>query len=328
MFKVTLANGINFDAEPEQTILDAASKCNLTLEHSCRTGRCGVCKAQVINGSTETVKPEEGLTDEDISKGIILTCCRSASSEVHLNIEDLGDIGNLQVKTLPCRIDSLSKLSDDVIQVILRTPPNNNLEYFPGQYVDVIGKNGLRRSYSVANAPKEDGKIELQIRQVENGLMSDYWFNHAQVNDLFRLEGALGTFFLRKNQASTLVLLATGTGIAPVKAMLEHLHQNPDENHYNQICLYWGGRYERDIYWQPDFETLNLSFIPVLSRQKEWQGRVGYVQSAVVKDSLDLTDSVVYACGSVAMIQDAKQQLIAAGLNDKYFYSDAFVSSS
>ncbi|WP_097460143.1 FAD-binding oxidoreductase [Mangrovitalea sediminis] len=326
--KVTLANGNVFDAGANQTILEAAAQHGVALEHSCRTGRCGVCKAEVICGETEAIKPEESLTEQEKAKGFILTCCRSASSDIRLDLEDLGELGSIQVRTLPCRIDKLQPLSSDVIEVTLRTPPNSHLEYLPGQYVDMIGKDGLRRSYSLANAPREDGKITLQIRKVQNGQMSHYWFNEAQPNDLLRMEGPLGTFCLRQKKASHLLLLATGTGIAPIKAILEQLSVVPELNAYRQVHLYWGGRTEQDIYWQPEFPELPLKYTPVLSRGKNWHGRTGHVQQVAIADGIDLKDAVVYACGSEAMIRSAHEQLTAAGLNTKHFYSDAFVSSN
>jgi len=325
---VTLSNYTVFEADPGQTILQAARSQNIALEYSCRTGRCGVCKAQVTLGDTKAVKPEESLTEEEKSEGFVLTCCRSATTDVRLAVEDLGELGQIQTKTVPCRIDDIYKLAPDVIEVVLRTPPTSKIEYLAGQYVDMIGKNGLRRSYSIANAPRQDGKLTLQIRKVENGEMSHYWFNEAKPNDLLRLEGPLGTFCLRKTKATTLVFLATGTGIAPVKAMLEQLASSPSLNTYTQIDIYWGGRAEEDLYWQPDFEGLNLNYTPVLSRSPEWAGVKGYVQNALLASDTHLEDTVVYACGSETMIHNAHDELTAAGLAENQFYSDAFVSSN
>ena len=324
---VSLANSNSFKVESSESILESARRRGITLEHSCRTGRCGVCKAKVISGETEALKVEESLTSEEQENGYILTCRRTATTDIQLDIEDLGELGNIQTKTLPCRIDGLQLLSDDVIEVVLRTPPASRLEYLPGQYVDMIGKDGLRRSYSIANAPREDGKIILQIRKVAPGKMSRYWFEEAKVNDLLRMEGPLGTFCLRNRPVSKLILLATGTGIAPLRAILEQLSANPEANVYSDIYLYWGGRTEADIYWKPSFESLSLVFNPVLSRSRDWPGRKGYVQQAVLDDCHNLADAVVYACGSEAMIHSAHEQLVAAGLNSKHFYSDAFVSS-
>jgi CDP-4-dehydro-6-deoxyglucose reductase len=325
---ITLANETHFEVNQGQTILEAARAHNVALEYSCRTGRCGVCKAKVVSGETEAIKPENSLADIERSEGLILTCCRSTVTNVELAIEDLGELGNIQTKTVPCRIDDMKKLAPDVMEVVLRTPPSSKIEYLPGQYVDMIGKEGLRRSYSIANAPRVDGKLTLQIRKVENGEMSHYWFNEAKPNDLLRLEGPLGTFCLRKTKASRLVFLATGTGIAPVKAMLEKLALSPELNTYSQIDVYWGGRIEEDLYWEPDFPALNLHYTPVLSRSAEWAGAKGYIQQALLSSDINLQDTVVYACGSEAMINNAHAELTAAGLAEGQFHSDAFVSSN
>ena len=325
---IKLRNDATFAALDNRSILESAHQAGIALEHSCRTGRCGVCRAKVISGEADAIQAEESLAAEDEANGFILTCCRVAKTDLQLDIEDLGELGSIQTKTLPCRIDSLQSLSNDVVEVVLRTPPSSRLEYLPGQYVDMIGKDGLRRSYSIANAPREDGKVTLQIRKVEQGKMSQYWFEEAKANDLMRMEGPLGTFCLRKSIAKQLILLATGTGIAPVKAILEQLATTPVTNTFNHIYLYWGGRTEQDIYWQPVFESLPLTFAPVLSRTPDWQGRRGYIQQAVINDGHDLSDAVVYACGSDEMIKSARVDLIAAGLPERNFHSDAFVSSS
>ena len=325
---IKLSNNISYSALNNRSILESARQAGIVLEHSCRTGRCGVCKAKVIRGMTEVIQVEESLSLDDEVNGFILTCCRAAKTDLQLDIEDMGELGGIETKTLPCRIDSLQTLSVDVVEVVLRTPPTSQLVYLPGQYVDMIAKDGLRRSYSIANAPREDGKITLQVRKVERGKMSRYWFEQAKVNDLLRIEGPLGTFCLRKSKVSHLVLLATGTGIAPIKSMLEQLAKTPESNSFKQIHLYWGGRIEQDLYWQPAFGSLPLTFTPVLSRAPKWRGRKGYVQQAVIEDGYDLRDSVVYACGSEVMIRDSHEQLVAAGLSSKDFYSDAFVSSS
>ncbi|MBM70891.1 MAG: NAD(P)H-flavin reductase [Haliea sp.] len=327
MLKVMLANQIHFDCQPEQRILEAARHHGIILEHSCRTGRCGVCKAVVVSGETTALQPEVSLTESQLAEGYILTCCRTATTSVQLDIEDLGALGKLQVKTLPCRIDHLQPLTDDVLEVTLRTPPAIHLGYVPGQYVDMIGKDGLRRSYSIANAPRNDGKLTLQIRKVPDGEMSQYWFSEAKTNDLLRLEGPLGTFSLRKTNLKQIILLATGTGIAPIKSLLEQLSAAARPG-FSRIHLYWGGRTEQDIYWQPKFPNLPLEFTSVLSRSPEWSGRKGYVQHAVLEDRLNLPDAVVYACGSEAMIHSAHDELVAEGLSGKNFFSDAFVSSN
>lgn len=326
---VTLSNQKTFTAEPGKSLLDCAKSQGTVLEYSCRTGRCGVCKTRVLKGETLVIQPELALSEEERGCGTVLTCCRAAVTDLELDIEDLGLLASIQIKTIPCRLDSLERLAGDVVRVILRTPPTSTLFYLAGQYIDVIGKEGVRRSYSIANAVRADAKLELHIRQVPEGVMSQYWFGDAQANDLLRLEGPLGTFCLRDTQTKNLVFMATGTGIAPVKAMLEALAAAPETLDDKRIFVYWGGRTEIDLYWQPDFPALNLTFRPVLSRaDTQWSGATGYVQHAVLAENLDLADTSVYACGSEAMIHTAREVLTQAGLPLKHFHSDAFVSSN
>ncbi|HCT05727.1 MAG TPA: NAD(P)H-flavin reductase [Pseudomonas sp.] len=326
---ITLSNHKTFTAEPDKTLLACAKSQGIVLEYSCRTGRCGVCKANVLQGETEVIQPELALTEDERASGAILTCCRAATSDLELDIEDLGALAEIQIRTMPCRLDTLERLADDVVRVVLRTPPKSALFFLAGQYIDVIGKEGVRRSYSIANAVREDAKLELHIRQVPNGVMSQYWFGDAQPNDLLRLEGPLGTFCLRETRTTNLVFMATGTGIAPVKAMLEALAVPPESLSGKRIYVYWGGRTEADLYWTPDFPTLGLTYRPTLSRANaQWPGAKGYVQQVVLAENLDLADTSVYACGSEAMIHAAREVLTQAGLPLKHFHSDAFVSSN
>lgn len=329
MSTVTLSNEKTFLCEPGVTLLDSAKKHGVVLEYSCRSGRCGICKAHVV-GDTEVIHhAESALSPEEVASGVVLTCCRTALSDVRLEIEDLSQFADIKSKTLPCRVDSFKRLADDVVEVILRLPPKDPLNYLPGQYVDVIGKNGVRRSYSIANAPRQDARLELQIRQVEDGVMSQYWFEELASNDLLRLEGPQGTFALRNTLPTNLVFLATGTGIAPVKAILEQLKADPELLAGKKVWVYWGGRHAQDIYWVPELGALPIAFMPVLSRpDSSWEGRTGYVQDVLVHDGIDLADAVVYACGSEHMIHSAKEKLVTLGLPHKNFYSDAFVSSN
>ncbi|QRR30721.1 2Fe-2S iron-sulfur cluster binding domain-containing protein [Pseudomonas simiae] len=329
MASVKISSGKSFNSAAGDSMLDSARAEGLTLEYSCRTGRCGVCKTKVLSGETEAFLDELSLSPEDNLNGYVLTCCRFALTDVELDVEDIGALGDIKIRTLPCRIDALGVLASNVLQVVLRLPPNSRFTYLPGQYLDVIGPGGVRRSYSIANAQREDEKLELHIREVEQGVMSAYWFGAAKANDLLRLEGPLGTFSLREKDARNIIFLATGTGIAPVKAMLEQILKAPETVMGKQIFVYWGGRTESDIYWQPELTQLAAVFAPVLSRaSSSWSGRTGYVQAAVLEDGIDLTQSVVYACGSENMIFCAREVLQKAGLPERNFYADAFVRSN
>ena len=325
---VMLANGKAFPVADNKSILEEAKSCGIALEYSCRTGRCGVCQAHVSEGETIVIQSEEALTQDELAGGLILTCCRAALTDLALNINDLGRLADIEMKTLPCRINSINLVAPDVVEVMLRLPPNSIFKYLAGQYINIIFKN-LRRSYSIANFQRNDNTLTLHIRRVENGEMSGYWFNEAKVNDLLRLEGPLGTFCLRDAGPTNIIFLATGTGIAPVKAMLEELTQTPELFSNKEIRVYWGGRTSSDIYWNVSFGSLKVKFLPVLSQpDNQWDGLTGYVQHTFLDDHVDLTDSVIYACGSDAMIHSARTLLTSAGLASNKFYSDAFVSSN
>jgi len=325
---IHLTSGREFAAETGVSLLDAASSAGIALPYSCRTGRCSTCKALVQRGQTHPLTDETGLSPEEIEAGWILTCVRSAETDVELDIEDLGGITLPQPKTLPCRIAELDKLAPDVLRVKLRLPPTASFSFIPGQYIDIIGTNGIRRSYSLANASFTDKLLELHIRAVSGGKMSEYWFNHAKSNDLLRLNGPLGTFFIRECAETDVYFLATGTGIAPVKSMLESLMHVPEDKQPRSITVLWGGRKPEDFYI--DLATIpgKHRYIPVISRPNEhWTGATGYIQDVLLSAAPDLSKAAVYACGSDNMIHDAKKLLSNAGLPTARIYSDAFVSS-
>jgi CDP-4-dehydro-6-deoxyglucose reductase len=319
MHSVTLSTGAKFEMVGRGSLLDAAALAGISLPYSCKTGRCSSCKCKVISGLTQALHPEIGLTDQEKDEGWILSCVRTISSDVTLP----------EIKTLPCRISHLHRLAPDVVLVQLRLPPAADFKYIPGQYIDVIGPNGVRRSYSLANLSTENKLLELHIRAVDGGIMSEYWFNQARVNDLLRLNGPMGTFFLRDTKNVDLIFLATGTGIAPVKAMLESLSDRTADVLPRSVTVFWGGRMAEDLYFDVSNLGVQLTYVPVLSRADEgWGGARGYVQHALLSKGLDLRNSVVYACGSKDMIDSARELLIKNGLPAQSYFSDAFVSSS
>jgi CDP-4-dehydro-6-deoxyglucose reductase len=327
---ITLSNGKQFNAQDGETVLDAALRGGVVLEHSCRTGRCGSCKGHLQSGDTAPVHEQTGLSPQEQADGWILTCARTPTTDLTLEVDDLGGLQLYPAKTVPCRIQQLEALSADVVKVTLRLPPNQALSYHAGQYVDVIGFNGLRRSYSIANVTSAaNPHIELHIKKVDGGAMSAYWFDTAKPNDLLRLHGPQGTFFLRDVAGLDLVLLATGTGMAPIKAILESLRTAPADAQPRSVHVYWGGRHPEDLYWDPLSLGSAIQFTPVLSRAGDnWGGARGHVQQACLAAGHDLSRTVVYACGSDKMIDSARTALVAAGLPLRSFHSDAFVCSS
>lgn len=333
MPNITLNNGRTFSVDPDVSILDAARSEGIVLQYSCRTGRCGICKAEALAGGSKLLQPEVSLSAEDLANDYLLTCCRSATSDLVLDIEPLDRLAGFEIKTIPARIVSIDRLAPEILHVVLKTPPASPLRFLAGQYVDVIAQ-GVRRSYSLANAPREDGLLELFIKRYSGGVLSEYWFERAQPNDLLRIEGPLGTFFLRDQYKegeapSDILFLATGTGVAPVKALLEELAVTPSLASSHRLRVFWGNREGHSFCWDPSALGLDVEFHQLLSGADEtWGGRRGHVHRAAIEDGIDVEDTVVYACGSDAMIASSREMLIARGLPAQRFFSDAFVSSN
>ncbi|ENA3446230.1 CDP-6-deoxy-delta-3,4-glucoseen reductase [Yersinia enterocolitica] len=317
-------SGINFNADESVTILDAALQNDINIEYSCKDGTCGTCKAKLISGEIEQGE-NTSLTNEDVANGIILTCCAKAKSDIEINVNFYPELSHIKKKTYPCKLDDIQFIGLEIAILKLRLPPTAKIEYLPGQYIDLI-INGQRRSYSIANAP--DGKIELHVRKVPNGLFSNIIFNELKLQQLLRIEGPQGTFFVRKNQRP-LIFLAGGTGFAPVKAMVEELIKNSDPR---PIHIYWGMPEAKLFYseiaqkWVTEYP--NIRYVPVVSgADNSWQGKTGFVHQTVIDDFPELCSYSVYACGSLAMISAAHQAFIAHGLAEDQFFSDAFVPS-
>ncbi|KIF50406.1 FAD-binding oxidoreductase [Vibrio owensii] len=309
--------GLNYKSK--DNLLEDALQQSVTLEHSCKTGDCGVCSAELIQGKVED---ENG---EIISEGHFLTCQSRAKSDVVLRANYYPELANIKTQTLPCKVSSIEFPTSDIIVLKLRFPPTSDFDYLPGQYVDLNYK-GIKRSYSIANAKTQTKEIELHIRRVENGEMSDLLFaSNLKLNQLMRIEGPKGTFFVRGGDRP-IIMIATGTGIAPVKAAVEQLMEAKDSR---SIHIYWGMRYKNEFY-DIGFEHLtkqykNIVFTPVLSREELIpSGRVGYVQDIVTQDFESLSSVDIYACGSLKMIEQAKVVFEKKGLPESGFFSDAF----
>lgn len=330
MFNIKLNNGKSFICDSNTTVFEAAKNNGIILEHSCLIARCKSCIVQVKSGTTINKLDDLVLSEEEKSNNWRLTCNAIPTSDLVLDLEDLGCIQIFEKKIIPAKIQAIHKLNDMVIEVRLRLPPNSNFGYNSGQYVNIT-KGSIKRSYSVANAYRESGLLTFLIKKYENGQMSNYWFEEAKENDLLRIEGPIGSFFLRESEMENIVFLVTGTGVAPVKAILESITESPNILSNKKIWIFSGTRYENDLFWYPNELNgfSNFKYIPVLSQaSEEWNGEKGYVQDILIKQNIPLKNAQVYACGSKNMIESAKQLLIEKGLDEKNFFSDAFIATN
>lgn len=331
MFKISLNNNKSFLCDEHSTIFDSAKLNDLVLDHSCLSARCRSCIAKVIVGKTLEIQKNLVLSSEEKKNNFILTCNSKPLSDLKLDIEDLESLNYFEKKIIPAKINSIENINYNVIKLVLRLPPNSKFEYNSGQYVNII-KGNIKRSYSVANNNNSNkNELSFFIKNYENGIMSDYLFNKAKKNDLLRIEGPIGTFFFRESKLNNIIFLATGTGIAPVKSIIENIIENKTKYYDKKLWIFHGGRYKNDLFWKPPFndDELNFKFIPVLSRNDDnWIGEKGYVQDVLLQKKINLKDSQVYACGSDQMIESAKNILCQNGLEESNFFSDAFVKSN
>lgn len=329
MYTVHLKNNKKFTCDANSTIFEAAKKAGISLEHSCLTARCRSCLVKVLEGTTQDKITDMVLTDEEKHDKYTLSCNTLPTSDLTLDIEDLGDIILYDKKIVPAKIKSIEKLTKDVIKVELRLPPNANFKYNAGQYVNLI-KGPIKRSYSIANAEKSSSTLEFFIKKYKEGVMSRYWFEEAKQNDLLRMEGPLGSFFIRNTEKENIIFLATGTGIAPIKAILERVKAFNEFIENKNYWLFFGARHKEDVFWDPSYLNIpNLKYIKALSREtSSFKGEKGYVQEALLKEDIDLSNAQVYACGSNEMINSAKDLLIQHKLSEKDFFSDAFICTN
>jgi len=315
-----------FFTDGVESILEGGLSSGVVFNYSCKNGQCGVCKTELLAGSIEEISQQTALTEDEKRNNKILTCCCRPTSNILIDALDLSQLHNIEIKTLPVRISSIDQLSSGIIEVRLRFPPNTGFKFLEGQFIDVIGPNSVRRSYSIAS-DATDEQILLLIKKVDGGVLSDYWFNVAKMNDLLRIEGPMGTFFLR-DTSKKMLFLATGTGIAPIIGMLNKLDKDDGFEQSNDICLFWGNRNPENFIWQPDFKKIKVKYYPVLSKtSKQWNENVGYVQDMALSKVENIKHTHVFACGSNEMIVAAKKDFLDAGLPEKYFYSDAFIQS-
>lgn len=326
-------SGHTFEVDAHETILEAGLRQGIGLPYGCRNGACGACRGKVVDGDIDmNGYAEHALSEHDRAQGYALLCCAHPKGDVTIEVNELAS-DDLPIKTLPCRVETIEKVHDVAI-LRLKLPVSERLQFRAGQYIDILLKDGRKRSFSIANAPHDDAFIELHIRHQVGGSFSDYVFNQMKPREIMRFKGPLGTFFLREDSDKPVILLASGTGFAPIKGIVEHaLHQGSRR----PMVLYWGARTRADLYlsalaeqWQAQHGDV-FRYVPVLSDAQPgdaWTGRTGFVHQAVLDDLADLSGYQVYACGAPVMVEAAHRSFIGErGLPEQDFFSDAFFLS-
>ncbi len=341
-----------FTVQADQSVLAAALDAGVTLPHGCKDGGCGSCKGRVLAGRVlHGPHAASALSPEEEAGGLALFCCATPLSDLRIAVRVADTLDGIVARKMPARIERIDRPSDDVAILWLKLPAGEPLLFRAGQYVDFLLPGGERRSYSIASMPGTDGPLEFHVRHMPGGVFTDMLFGHAapavQSRSILRIEGPLGSFHLLEDSDLPIILLASGTGFAPLKAIAETIFAkglNRDDpvtgRRGRTVVLYWGARTRADLYldalprcWQA--EHANFSYVPVLSEPgpvdgdtaSAWDGRVGLVHDAVLDDLPDLHRHQVYACGAPAMVAAARRDFIdRCALPAENFHSDAFIS--
>ena len=339
-FQVTIAPSQHqFTVTAEQTVLDAALAAGILLPYSCRSGACSTCKAKIVSGTIQPVPSAEVvLSPEEREAGYTLLCQARATSDLVVESREIRLASDIQVRKLPSRVTSISRPAADVAVLQLQLPATETFKFYAGQYVELILKDGKRRSYSMANPPHAAAALELHSRHLPGGLFTDHVFGagatQMKEREILRIEGPLGSFFLREDSDLPIVMVASGTGFAPIKAIIEHMvHQEIKR----PVTLYWGGRRPSDLYMHALAQNWaatipNFSYVPVVSDalpEDAWTGRTGFVHKAVMQDFPDLAGHQVYACGAPIVVDSARREFVAqCKLPDDAFFADSFTSEA
>jgi len=324
-------NDTSFIANDNETILDAALRDNRIYPYGCRSGVCSACKCTLVRGIVDYGNYEEfALPDNERDEGKVLLCQAIAQEDVEIDVEEIMIGTSIKIKMLPCRVGKLEKMASDVVRIFLNLPKTQEFNFIAGQYIDIVLKDGQRRSFSIANLPENsaDEGLELHIRLVADGHFTPRVFDSMKERDLLRLEGPFGTYFLQSEAETPILMIAGGTGFSPVKGLLEQaMQQNPDQD----IHLFWGARDEQDLYmnelvktWEERYS--NLKYTPVLSESssQSWQGETGFVHEAVCRAYDDVSRFDVYASGPPIMVNSVRDSLTQRGLNLERFHFDSF----
>ena len=337
-FAITLQpSGRAFEVQRDEPLLTAAIRQGIGLPYGCKDGACGSCKSRLLEGRViHGAHQFKALSEAEEAAGLILTCCATPQTNCTVEARSVPGAGEFAVLKMPTRVMSLTKPAPDVALMRLQLPANQSFKYHAGQYIEFILRDGARRSYSMANAPGRVGQppsIELHIRHLPGGLFTDAVFSTLKEKDILRVEGPFGSFFLRESD-KPIVLLASGTGLAPIKALIEQLQDNGSTR---PAVLYWGCRSRADLYLHDWAEQTAaalpwLHYVPVLSDPLPtdgWAGRTGFVHQAVMADLPDLSGHQVYACGAPVMVDAAQRDFTAyCGLPTDDFLADAFTSEA
>jgi len=325
-------DGLQFSCHKNQTVLDAALEQGIAISYGCKNGQCGSCQGKLLSGKIEYADGmPDGLDQEDAEKGAVLFCKALAKNDLYIEIKVGRNAENVEIKTLPVRVSSLENLTGDVIKITLQLPVAEEFNFSAGQWVYFLLKDGQKRAFSIANHFTRNNQLEIHVRHAIGGVFTDFVFDQLKQGSLLRIEGPHGTFTFQEDK-KPILLIAGGTGFAPIKGIMEHII---DLDFQQPIHLFWGSRAKKDLYMESLIEQwisqLGMKYTPVLSDpepEDNWDGKIGFVHQAVLNHYPEMNNFAVYMAGPPQMISSARDAFIPAGLSFEMLYYDSFEYSS
>ncbi|HEX7385966.1 MAG TPA: 2Fe-2S iron-sulfur cluster-binding protein [Castellaniella sp.] len=315
-----------FEVSRDETILDAALRTGVRLPHECTFGGCGTCRVRLQEGCVHYDEFPMALTPEEAEQGYALACQAHPDTDVVLTPANHGPVLAEPVHTV-AEVHQVEPLTADISRLVLQLPEDLDCDYRPGQHMNILLPDGAERSFSMASAFPFGNELEFHVRHVPGGAFTQERLPALKAGDALDIEIPKGTFCYHAEDYRPMIFVATGTGFAPIRAMLESLLDDED---CPPVSLYWGMRTEADLYAREELESwlgrlYEFNFVPVLSRAGEsWTGRTGHVQDALAQDFQDVSEYAFYLCGSPQMVTDTKRVLLGLGAEMDVIYSDSF----
>jgi len=326
---ITLSpSGRQFQAREGETVLGAALRNGVVLPYSCKNGTCASCKCRLTDGVVDyPYNPPVALEFGDLGQGIGLSCQAVPVSDLTIEAREIEQVADIPVRMWPARVESLERFTPEIMRLRLKLPRAARMQFLAGQYIDILMPGGKRRAFSIASAPSEADFIELHVKHVDGGGFTGHVFSDMELKEILRLEGPLGTFFVRKKSDRPMLMMGGGTGFAPLKSMIEELIECGDPR---PLTLFWGVARESDLYATALIEQWkgshpNFRFVPVLVDPHDgWKGEQGFVHDALLRHYSNLSRFDVYMSGPPAMVHSARAEFLKAGITEQHLFYDSF----
>ena len=317
--------GRRISVAAEQTILQAAVEAGVAYPHGCRSGRCGSCKSRLTSGDVKLGKHSPfALTEEDRAKGLILACRSVPTTDVTVEWLDVDYVA-MPTVAQGATVVAVESKTHDILAIRLKLDDRSAFRFTAGQYLSLAIPGAPTRHYSMASRP-DDELVELHVRLVPGGRTSSLIHASLKAGDRVEIKGPSGSAYLRDAHAGPIVAVAGGSGLAPIKSIVETAL---GAGMSQPIHLYFGVRTQDDLYLVDYFRWLeqhfsNLDFVPVLSRAVETGWRTGFVSDALAEDHRQLVGAKAYVAGPPAMVDAVGSVLAARGVASSDIHADVF----